>query len=173
MEHASRISPTEGDGLKRLQAVMTPRGVILAALGVALFVVGIWRIDGVMASLGLAAAGMLVVARLAGGMNLNGLDMHCRADRRVQAGRAFPARVSLSNRRSGLDAFRVEFGISLLGEADVLGKTSWLGCGGVAEMEREVVLNKRGFAERQKGWVRSGFPLGLFDFRKGLEVGVE
>ena len=157
----------------RVQAVMTPRGVILAALGVALFVVGIWRIDGVMASLGLAAAGMLVVARLAGGINLKGLEVHCRADRRVQVGRAFPVKVSLLNRRGGLDAFRVEFGVSLLGEGEVVGRASWVGCGGVAETEREVSLKKRGFTESQKGWLKSGFPLGLFDFQKALEVGME
>lgn len=173
METPNRILPTEVIATTRVQAVMTPRGVILAALGVALFVVGIWRIDGVMASLGLAALGMLVVARLVGGMNLNGLDLHGRADRRVQAGRSFPAKVSLLNRRRGLDAFRVEFGISMLGEADVMGRASWVRCGGVAEVERGVVLKKRGFSEGQRGWVKSFFPLGLFDFQKMLKVGME
>lgn len=173
MENPSRISPTEGSGVARVQAVMAPRGVILAALGVALFVVGIWRIDGVMASLGLAALGMLVVARVAGAMNLNQLELHGRADRRVQAGKSSPAKVSLMNRRGRLDAFRVEFGISLLGEADVMGRASWLGCGGVAELERGVVLKKRGFSRTQKGWVKSLFPLGLFDFQKMLRVGME
>lgn len=173
MENRNRILPTEVIAPRRVQAVMTPRGVILAALGVALFMVGLWRIDGVMASLGLAALGMLVVARIVGGMNLTGLDLHGRADRRVQAGRSFPAKVSLMNRRRGLDAFRVEFGISMLGEADVMGRASWVGCGGVAEVERGVTLQMRGFSESQKGWLKSFFPLGLFDFQKVLKVGME
>lgn len=173
MESPSRTSPTKGKARERVQGEMTPRGVILAALGVALFVVGIWRIDGVMASLGLAAMGVLVVARVAGGINLRGLEIHCRADRRVQARRSFPAKVSLLNRRSGLDVFRVEFGISLLGEAEVSGWASWVGCGGVAETERVVVLKKRGFSEAQRAWVKSAFPLGLFDYCRVVEVGVE
>lgn len=173
MELLNRISPTEYSSVTHVQAVMTPRGVVLAALGVALFVVGLWRIDGVMASLGLAALGMLVVARIVGGMNLTGLDLHGRADRRVQAGRSFPAKVSLINRRRGLDAFRVDFGVSILGEADVMGRASWVRCGGVAEVERGVALQMRGFSESQKGWLKSVFPLGLFDFQKVLKVGME
>ena len=152
---------------------MASRGVILAALGVALFVVGLWRIDGVMASLGLAALGMLVVARISGGINLRGLDLHCRADRRVQVGKSFPARVSLVNGRRGLDAFRVEFGVSLLGEAEVVGRAGWLGCGGVAEVRGGMVMKMRGFSERQRGWLKSGFPLGLFDFRRRVDVAME
>lgn len=168
------ISPTEPTGSKgRIRVSWTRRGLILAGLGFALFLVGMWRVDGVMAALGLAVGGLFVVAWLFGRENLKDLPISCRAPSRVDAGKGFHAKLHLTNRRKVLDAFRVEFGISLMGEEKISGKVVWLEGSGSADISDRVVLSTRGLELSQKAWVASGFPLGLLRFRKESAVPVE
>ena len=157
----------------RFLAGWTRRGLILAGLGAALFTVGMWRVDGVMAAMGLAVAALLIVVRISGRENLRGLSLEYRGPRRVEAGKGFSGKVTLRNPRRMLDGFWVDFGVLLLSEKSVSGRVLWLEGGGVAVAESRLVLTKRGCGEIQKGWLRSGFPLGLFTFEKTMAVGAE
>lgn len=168
------ISPTEQklwDG--RIRASWTRRGLILGGLGVALFLVGMWRVDGVMAAMGLAVAALLLVARISGRENLRGLTLEYRGPRRVEAGKGFSGKVTLGNSRRLLDGFWVDFGVLVMGERGVSGRVLWLEGGGFAAAESRISLTKRGCVAVQKGWMKSGFPLGLFAFERDLRVAAE
>ena len=168
------ILPTEQSvGSGRIRANWTRRGLILVGLGVALFLVGMWRVDGVMAAMGLAVAALLLVARVSGGENLRGLTLEYRGPRRVEAGKGFLGKVTLGNSRRLLDGFWVDFGVLLMGERSVSGRVLWLEGGGAAVAESRVVLTKRGCEDLQKGWMKSGFPLGLYSFEKHVPIGAE
>ena len=45
--------------------------------------------------------------------------------------------------------------------------------GGSAEAEGRMILTKRGCSTWQQGWLGSGFPLGLFSFRRDLLIRIE
>ncbi len=132
-----------------------------------------WRVDGVMAAMGLAVATLLVVARISGRENLRGLTLEYRGPRRMEAGKGFSGKVTLGNSRRLLDGFWVDFGVLLMGERSVSGRVLWLEGGGTAVAESRVLLTKRGWGEEQKGWLKSGFPLGLFAFERSVPVGAE
>ncbi|MGJ8633717.1 MAG: hypothetical protein ACSHX7_07350 [Luteolibacter sp.] len=139
-------------------------------LGLLLFVVGMLRVDGVMAVLGVSVGVLFFMAWLLGRENLKGLGLEYRGMRRVEAGRGFPVRLALVNERGLLDGFRVEFGMLVSGEREISGKTTWLEVGGRAEISQRVSLTKRGMHTDHEGWVESVFPLGLLSFRKKLRV---
>ena len=168
-ELLSKQKPRDG----RIRASWTRRGLILAGIGLALFLVGMWRVDGVMAAMGLAVGALLLVARLSGRENVRGLTLSYRGPRRTEAGKGFSGKVTLSNPRSLLDGFWVDFGVILMGERDVSGRVLWLEGGGSTVAECRVVLTKRGCEHTQKAWIRSGFPLGLFAFQINLTVEAE
>ncbi len=167
----SQAEPAMGKG--RIRASWTRRGLILAGLGAALFLVGMWRVDGVMAAMGLAVAALLLVARVSGRENLRGLTLDYRGPRRVEAGKGFSGKVTLGNSRRLLDGFWVDFGVLLMGERDIAGRVLWLEGGAEAVSESRTMLTKRGCGDTQKGWMKSGFPLGLFAFERTVMVGAE
>jgi uncharacterized protein (DUF58 family) len=160
---------TEG----RIRIAWTRRGVILGGLGFSLFAVGMWRVDGVMAAMGLSVAALFLVAFVLGRMNLRPLAMAYRGPSRVDSGKGFSAKLTLTNGNGFLDSLWIEFGVELMGEAVVSGKAFWIAGGSVAELEGRLVLRTRGLRSVQRGWVRSGFPLGLMSFSKKLPVEAE
>ena len=129
-----------------------------------------WRVDGVMAAMGLGVGGLFVVAWLLGRENLKKLQLECTGARRVKAGKVFPVTIGVRNGRRMLDGFRIEFGVDLAGERKISGRVVWLAGGGGAKIEGRPSLVGRGLGTMQKGWVRSGFPLGLMSFEKRMEV---
>lgn len=168
------ILPTEGRSPdKRIRMSWTRRGIVLAGLGCALFLVGMWRVDGVMATLGVGIGALFPVVLILGRHNLTALLVEYQGPRRVEAGKGFSARLTIRNQRTVLDGFRIRFGISLMGEKSLIGKVSWLGGGGAAEIAQRISVSKRGCEISQKCWVESGFPLGLLNFRKESRVMAE
>jgi uncharacterized protein (DUF58 family) len=165
------ISPTEGAG--RIRISSTRRGLILAGLGLSLFVVGMWRVDGVMASMGLSVGLLFVVGWILGRMNLGHLTLHYRGPRRVESGKGFVAGLHLVNGERAFDGFWIEFRMSMLGERLLSGKSPWVTGKGSAGISERLVLRKRGLAMRHMGRLRSGFPLGLMTFTRELEVVAE
>lgn len=147
--------------------------MILAGLGVSLFAVGMWRVDGVMASMGLAIAVLFAVVWIWGRMNLSPLGLCYDGPTRVDSGKGFSGKLTLANRGRFSDCFRIAFGVKLMGESEIRGKALWLGGGGSAGIDGRVVLNTRGLRMNHGGWVRSGFPLGLMNFSKRLTVTAE
>jgi uncharacterized protein (DUF58 family) len=168
------ILSIEDEGAEgRIRIASTWRGVILGALGFSLFMVGMWRVDGVMAAMGMAVAALFGVAFVLGRMNLRSLALAFHGPSRVEAGKGFPSKLILSNGSGFADSLWIEFGIDLMGEAAVSGKVFWIAGGGAAEVEGRPVLRTRGLRREQRAWVRSGFPLGLMSFSKKLTVGAE
>ena len=168
------ISSIEDAGAEgRIRFVFTRRGVILGGLGFSLFAVGMWRVDGVMAAMGLSVGALFGVAFALGRMNLRRLGLAYSGPRRVEAGKGFSGRLTLSNGNGFTDSLWIEFGVELMGEAAVSGKALWIAGGGAAEVEGRPVLRTRGLRSGQRGWVRSGFPLGLMRFSKALRVEAE
>lgn len=157
----------------RIRIAGTRRGVILGGLGLALFLVGMWRVDGVMAAMGLSVAALFFVASVLGRINLRRLGLAFSGPRRVEAGKGFSGKLRLTNGNGFIDSLWIEFGVELMGEAVVSGKAFWIAGGGAAEVEGRPVLRIRGLRDTQRGWVKSGFPLGLMSFSKKLAVEAE
>jgi uncharacterized protein (DUF58 family) len=175
MEHGENpISPTEGGGRKgRIRISWTRRGVILAGLGCSLFVVGMWRVDGVMAAMGLSVAVLFAMAWISGRLNLAGLSLSYRGPRRVESGKGFSCRLELTNQARAFDGLRIDFRISLCGERFLSGRCQWITGKAAAGIAERVVLRKRGLALAHKGRLDSTFPLGLMRFTRELEIGAE
>jgi len=157
----------------RIRIASTWRGVILGGLGFSLFAVGMWRVDGVMAAMGIAVAALFGVAFVLGRINLRSLALAYSGPSRVEAGKGFTGKLILSNGSGFADSLWIEFGIDLMEEAVFSGKVFWIAGGSLVEVEGRPVLRTRGLRNEQRGWVRSGFPLGLMIFSKKLTVGTE
>ena len=171
---ANPISLTEEAGEKvKIRVAWTRFGVIFAGVGLAFFTVGMWRVDGLMAAMGLSAWLLLGLVWIFGVWNMRGLSLVYRGPRRVEIARGFDAKLELHCGKRMADAFLLEFGINLMGEKEVCGRVLWLGSGGSVLMKRWLSLKHRGLKREQVGWVRSGFPLGLFAFRSEMRIPAE
>jgi uncharacterized protein (DUF58 family) len=144
--------------------------MILAGLGVSLFIVGMWRVDGVMAAMGLAVAVLFAVSCIFGRMNLRGLALHYRGPRRVESGKGFQGKLTLVNEGRAMDGFWIEFRVRLMGESEFSGRSQWLGSRASSEISDRILLGKRGVAMSHHGRLRSGFPLGLMTFIRETPV---
>lgn len=129
--------------------------------------------DGVMASLGLAVAVVFAVSWTFGRMNLSGLTLIYRSPGRVEAGKGFEGKLSLSNGGRALDGFWIDFRMSVCGERFVGGRASWIGDWDGAEVSERIVLQKRSLALSHAGRLRSAFPLGLMVFTREVETRAE
>ncbi len=168
------ISPTKGGGnAGRIRVSSTRRGLILAGLGCALFLAGMWRVDGVMAAMGLVVGVLFLVALISGYLNLGHFTLHFRGPRRVESGKGFTGRLMLSSRGRGFDAFWIEFRMLAMEEKEISGRSGWIVGRGTAEVPDRMVLGKRGLAMVHRGRLRSSFPLGLMTFTRDLAVEVE
>jgi len=152
------------------KTTLHPRGALLGGIGVALFIAGLWRIDGVLATLGLAAWCLLALARQAGRTNLRELFIEVEAPEKTVAGAYFPMRVSLMNRRELLDAFGVVLDLELPGKIRLGGRAAWIAAGSAADLDLRVALPERAAAEHHRVRLESGFPLGLFQTRRLFEI---
>lgn len=132
-----------------------------------------WRVDGVMAAMGLAVGVLFAVSWVLGQMNLRYLSLHYRGPRRVEAGKGFRSKLVLVNGERALDGFWIEFRMAMLGERNFTAKSPWVSGKGSAEVEERIVLRKRGLATSHAGRLQSGFPLGLMTFMSEVAVAAE
>ncbi|MFD2256182.1 DUF58 domain-containing protein [Luteolibacter algae] len=132
-----------------------------------------WRVDGVMAAMGLSIAGLLLMVRILGRRNLKNLRLEYRGPTRIEAGKGFHCHLKLINPRAFFDAFWVEFGVRPNGEKEFSGRVLWLEGNGTAELSARLSLTQRGKESIQKAWLKSGFPLGLMSFSRGIELPAE
>lgn len=171
---ANPISLTEEQGEKvKIRAAWTRFGVIFAGVGLAFFVVGMWRVDGLMAAMGVSAWLLLALARMVGAWNLRGLSLVYRGPRRVEVAKGFDAKLELHATKRSTDVFLLEFGVGLMGEKELGGRVLWLGSGSSVLLTRWVSLKHRGLKSEQAGWVRSGFPFGFFSFKGDMRLPAE
>jgi uncharacterized protein (DUF58 family) len=127
-----------------------------------------WRVDGVLAALGLAGWLLLGMAWGLGRWNLTGLAADWECPRKVQAGVEFPLRVGLRNRRRMVDAFGLRMEVVRPGMSGVAGFAGWIPAGSAADLELRAVVAERGWGERHGLRVVSGFPLGFFEVGRVL-----
>ncbi|MEY3395741.1 MAG: hypothetical protein RL346_1977 [Verrucomicrobiota bacterium] len=159
-------SPTDrADEKVGIRVAWTRFGVVFAATGSAFFLVGMWRMDGAMAAIGLAAWLVLAFAVLLGVWNLRGLKLVCGSPARVDAAKGFEARLELHSKGHVMDRFLLDFGVMLMGEKPISAKVMWLASATAARAVRWLSLKQRGKERSQWGWICSRFPLGLFSFR--------
>jgi len=171
---ANPISSTEkGVEIVKTRVEWTRFGVVFAGVGLAFFSVGMWRVDGVMAAMGLSALVLLGFVRWMGVRNLKGLNLVYRGPRRVEVAKGFDARLELHGGVGWLDGFCLDFGIGLMDEKEVCGRVLWLGSNSSAKVVRWVSMKQRGLRSHQAGWIRSGFPLGLMTFRNEIRMPAE
>lgn len=168
------ISSTEKRVAKvKTRVEWTRFGVVFAGVGLAFFAVGMWRVDGVMAAMGLSALVLIGMVRWLGVRNLKGLTLVYKGPRRVEVAKGFDARLELHGGARWLDGFWLEFGIRLMDEKEVCGRVFWLSSNSSAKVLRWVSLKHRGLRRKQVAWIRSGFPLGLMTFQNEIRVSAE
>lgn len=171
---ANQISRAEaGDENVKIRVEWTRFGVVLASVGLAFFGLGMWRVDGVMAAMGLAAWVLLGLGYALGRNNLSGWSLVYRGPRRVEVGKGFDAKLELGSGSRLLDGFWIEFGVDVMAEKSFGGRVIWLGSHASVEVVRWISLKKRGMRDEQLGWMSSRFPLGLFRFRREMRISAE
>lgn len=158
----------ENSGTTR--TTLHPRGALLGGFGLALLIAGLWRIDGVLASLGVAAWCLLGLSAITGRANLSQLSASMEAPEKTVAGTVFPLKLSLLNRRRLLDAFGVTLEIELPAKTRIGGKSSWIAAGSGSDMELRVTIPERAVADSHIVRLRSEFPLGLFQTQRNFEI---
>lgn len=168
------ISSTEERMTKeKIRVGWTRFGVVFAGVGLVFFGVGMWRVDGVMAAMGLAAWVLLGLVWWVGVRNLKGLSLVYRGPRRVEVAKGFDAKLELHCGARLLDGFCLDFGVGLMDEKELCGRVLWLGSNSSATVLRWVTLKHRGLKHEQSAWIRSVFPLGLLAFRSEMRIPAE
>jgi hypothetical protein len=119
---ANPISSANQKGRKaKIRVAWTRFGVIIAGVGVAFFIFGMLRIDGVMSAMGLSMLLLLGFVRFLGVWNIQGISLAYSGPRRVEVARGFDAKLEMHGGKRLLDAFLIEFGVGLLGESCMVG----------------------------------------------------
>ncbi len=167
-------SSTDPVGRKvKVRAGWTRFGVVFAGVGLAFFAVGMWRVDGVIAAMGLSAWLLLGLVWVVGRQNVRGLELVYRGPRRVEVAKGFDVKLELHSRGRLMDGFWLDFGVVLMGEKEISGRILWLCSNSSTRLVRWLSLKHRGVKLEQLGWVSSGFPLGLFNFRCEMQIPAE
>lgn len=146
------------------------RGAVLGGAGLALFVAGLWRVDGVLAALGLGAWCLLGLAWALGRLNLAWLEVALDGPNKVPAGAVFPALLTLRNPRRFWDGFGVQIELELPGPTRAGGHARWLAAGSAADLELRMAVPQRACQDHHPVRLKSGFPLELFEMRRVLSL---
>lgn len=142
----------------------------MGGAGLALVVAGLWRVDGVLAALGVGAWCLLGLAWGAGRLNLMGLEVSFDGPDKVPAGVAFPAMLTLRNPRRFWDAFAVGMELELPAKTRVGGRAKWVAASSAADLDLRVAVPERACRDHHPVYLKSGFPLGLFEMWRVLVV---
>lgn len=152
----------------RVKSQWHGRGWMLSGVSLGLVVAGMWVADGTLAALGVAGWLLLGLAAIGGRWNLSRLEAGWECPRKVQAGQEFPLVVVLRNGRRLVDAFGVWMELELPGKSRVAGRAAWVPAGSAADLELRVVVADRGWGVSHPLRLKSGFPLGFFEFGRTL-----
>ena len=131
---------------------------------------GLWRIDGVLASLGLAAWCLLALSWWMARTNPAAITAEFHGPEKVAAGTIFPLVLTLGNRRRIMDAFSIRVDIHLAGQTRLAGRASWVAAGSAADLRWRVTIPERAAIESQRLRLVSEFPFGFFEAERVLEV---
>lgn len=153
---------------------LTPRGAALAGGAAALLASGAVTADGALIVLGLSGFVLLSLAWLFGFLTLGKMSVTARMPSRVSAGTPFELELTLSNHRALLDSFNTKVRLDLSAvcgrSAPVTAAAAWTASGSAARVRQQVTLPGRGHADVLPVQLSGGFPLGLFNHRRHLEV---
>lgn len=154
----------------------TTGGLVLMLSGAGITIAGLWRVDGAMATLGIAVLLLCLFSRVVGEQNVKALELSADFPRRAMVGKPFQVQLTIVNRKALFDSFQIHFGMSFSGASGVGGKVSWLGKGNRASVRQRVSVPQRGFAYKHQASLWSEFPFRLFRFERKLfldgELGV-
>ncbi len=144
------------------------RGAVLGGAGATMLTAGLWRVDGVLAALGVGVLALLVLAWLLGRLNLARLEATLDAPPSVPAGVMFPALLTIHNRRGWWDSFALKLELELPGKARAAGHARWVPARTAADLDLRVAVPHRAHATVHPVRVVSSFPMGLFEMRRTL-----
>lgn len=166
-----RMWQVEMDSKPAVRQWLQPRGAVLGGLGVVLLVAGLWRVDGVLAALGLASLCLLGLAWWMARVNPAGLDVAVHGPEKVVAGAVFPLALTLVNRHRVMDAFGIRVELQLAGKSSVHGRAAWVAAGSAADLEWRAVVPGRAWVEKRQVKILSDFPFGFFEVERTLGIG--
>jgi uncharacterized protein (DUF58 family) len=127
-------------------------------------------VDGVLASMGVAVACLLVVSRILAKIYPSQIVATLDCPEKVQAGVIFPLTLTLNNHRRWLDAFGLRADFHLAGHTRMSGSAAWVAAGSAADFEMRAAVPSRCRPENHRLRVISDFPFGLFEAVTVLEV---
>lgn len=160
------IAPVSSSRPQPISSQPSIRGAVVGGIGATLLSVGLWRVDGVLAALGLGACCLLGLAWVLGRLNLQHLEVSLDGPSGVPAGVVFPAVLTLRNWRGYWDAFGIQMELELPGKTRAGGHARWLAAGTATDLELRVAVPIRSFATMHPVRLSSEFPLGLFEMRR-------
>lgn len=147
--------------MDRVSVRLQTRGALFSGGALALLAAGFWRVDGAMASMGLAGLGFTAVAWLGAWRNLRGLEVAVEGPHAGRVGEGARWRLTIGNPRRVQDAFGVEIGVSM-GSSMVSRHALWVAAGSPVEADFRLVPRLRGGGDRVGVSMASEFPLGFF-----------
>lgn len=165
-----KVRQVKAPGNDALNVSIQARGAVAGGLAAAFLIAGLWRVDGVLAALGVATGCVLAMAWGLARQNLRRLEVAFQGPEKVRADRVFRWVVTLVNRRRWLDAFAVNIEIYLAGKARTGGRAGWVSAGSAADLELRVSIPERAWVETQRVRLISDFPCGFFAAERTLEV---
>lgn len=139
---------------------------MLGGTGLALLAAGLWRVDGQLAALGLAALVLLGLAAVMARLNGAAARVFPDLPERVEAGRVFPARITLENGHGWLDAFGLRLRVDLARESRIESRVAWLTAGSRAVIDARVAAPHRGILDHCEVALTSDAPFGFFETRR-------
>lgn len=146
-----------------MRVTLRSRGAVLGGTGLALLGAGLWRVDGQLAALGLAALILLGLAAVMARFNGTAAEVWLELPDRVEAGREFPARVVVANRHGWLDAFGLRLQVELARETRIGSRVAWLTAGSQAVIDVRVAVPQRGIIVDQNVTLMTDAPFGFFE----------
>jgi uncharacterized protein (DUF58 family) len=154
---------TIGQSRQPMRVTLRSRGAVLGGTGLALLGAGLWRVDGQLAALGLAALILLGLAAVMARFNGTAAEVWLELPDRVEAGREFPARVVVANRHGWLDAFGLRLQVELARETRIGSRVAWLTAGSQAVIDVRVAVPQRGIIVDQNVTLMTDAPFGFFE----------
>jgi uncharacterized protein (DUF58 family) len=145
------------------RSFITQQGAIFSAVAVVILLLGLVRIDGLMAALGLAMMILLGAARWMGRANLSKLAPIIQAAQSGYAGHRLPMRFSCALLGGWSARYDVEYRLVLSGNFVNEGKIKRLTQGESFSVDAMMVLPKRGCSRELQCHFSSHFPFALWE----------
>ena len=142
--------------------MLTRRGAVLLGASLALTILGCFRIDGILITLGLSGGLLLAGAWFLVRQNLAALSLSFRAPARVYADHPFDLRIVIHNRRGLLDAFHIQIKLRLAGQVEIRTFAPWTAASSASEVHLRGTIPGRSSQSEHEYSLQTTMPLGLF-----------